>query len=244
MSADAAPRVPSPRKRVAKRAMDIALSSLALVLLLPVFGAIAVAIKLDSAGPVLFRQKRVGRGGTLFAIRKFRTMVVQAPVLGGSLTLRNDPRVTRVGAFLRRHKLDELPQLLDVLLGTMSLVGPRPEVPELMACYAPADAALICSVPPGMTDYASILFRNESDLLEASDDPRVYYRTVIMPLKLRHYERYIRDIGVLTDLRIMLATVALLVLGSIPRALGRGLADEALPPAAGPEHAPSLPTTA
>lgn len=240
-SADA-PRPPSPGTLAAKRALDLALASIALVLLLPVFCAIAVAIKLDSPGPVLFRQTRVGRGGKSFAIRKFRSMVVDAPARGGSLTLRDDPRVTRVGGWLRRHKLDELPQFVDVLLGSMSLVGPRPEVPELMACYAPADAALICSVPPGMTDYAAILFRNESDLLDASGDPRGYYREVIMPLKREHYARYIRDIGLVTDLRIMLATVTLLCVGRLPAMLERSLARQDF--AAARAGSPSLTTTA
>jgi lipopolysaccharide/colanic/teichoic acid biosynthesis glycosyltransferase len=205
-----------------KRCVDITVSTTAIVMLLPLFAMIAVAIKADSPGPVFFLQTRVGRNGRLFKIRKFRSMVVDAARYGGALTLRHDDRVTRVGRFIRKHKLDELPQLTNVIAGDMSLVGPRPEVPELMQFYTPEQVELVCSVRPGITDYASLLFCDESALLAQDEDPVQVYRRAIMPAKLRYYERYIQEIGLLTDVRIILATVALLVFGRIPRRSGSG----------------------
>ncbi len=164
---------------------------------------------------------RVGRGGVPFAIHKFRTMVVGAPSIGGKLTVGRDPRITRIGAVLRRHKLDELPQLLDILDGHMSLVGPRPEVPELMAQHGAEHVAVITSVRPGLTDDASILFRDEGVLLAAAPDPETYYREVIIPIKYGYYERYLGELGFANDLRIIAATAILLVTGRIPAALDR-----------------------
>ena len=205
-----------------KRCVDVAASATAIVVLLPVFAMIAVAIKADSPGPVFFLQTRVGRNGRLFKIRKFRSMVVDADRCGGSLTLRHDDRVTRVGDFIRKHKLDELPQLANVITGDMSLVGPRPEVPELMQFYTPEQVAMVYSVRPGITDYASLLFSDESSLLAQDEDPVQFYQRSIMPVKLRYYERYIQDIGLLTDFRIILATVALVVFGRVPQSNGSG----------------------
>jgi lipopolysaccharide/colanic/teichoic acid biosynthesis glycosyltransferase len=205
---------PSTSTLAIKRSVDLLASAVALTLLLPVLAVVAVAIKADSKGPVFFTQTRVGKDKRLFSIRKFRSMVVEAPQLGGSLTLRGDARVTQVGRVLRRHKLDELPQLINVLLGEMSLVGPRPEVPDLMRHYTPRQTALICSVAPGITDYASILFRDESALLSGNADPQRFYREVIMPIKAKYYARYIADISLFTDLRIIGATIALLIVGS------------------------------
>jgi lipopolysaccharide/colanic/teichoic acid biosynthesis glycosyltransferase len=207
---------PSPITVTLKRVLDIVGSALGLVLLLPAFLAIAIAIKLDSPGPVFFRQERVGRGGRLFRIFKLRSMTADAPRRGTALTVHADKRITRVGALLRRSKLDELPQLLNVLAGDMSLVGPRPEVPEFMIFYTADQRAIITSMRPGMTDYASILFRNESALLDQVDHPVEIYRREIMPIKFIYYERYGREIGVLNDLRIILATMLLLVVGRIP----------------------------
>lgn len=208
----------SPLTLALKRALDVAGSALGLVILLPLFPLVALAIKLDSPGPVLFRQERSGRHGHPFRIFKFRSMTVAAS--GSALTVRADKRVTRIGAFLRRTKLDELPQLINVLSGDMSLVGPRPEVPEFMRYYTPEQSAVILSMRPGMTDYAAILFRDESALLDGDEDPVSFYRHRIMPIKFAHYERYSRDIGVLNDLRIILATVLLLATGQVPRWLG------------------------
>jgi lipopolysaccharide/colanic/teichoic acid biosynthesis glycosyltransferase len=206
---------------VLKRALDIVGSLIGLVSLLPLFLVIAAAIKLDSPGSVLFRQERVGRGGRLFRILKFRSMAADAPRRGGPLTLHGDRRITRVGQFLRRTKLDEIPQLVNVLAGDMSLVGPRPEVAEVMSFYTPEQRATILAMRPGMTDYAALLFRDESALLEQEGDPVNVYRHKIMPIKFSWYERYGREMSVLNDLRIIFATIALLIVGRIPRRLLR-----------------------
>ena len=203
-----------------KRMMDVVGSALGLFLLLPVMAVVAIIIKLDSPGPIFFRQERVGLGGRSFRIFKFRSMVVGAARAGTALTVRADARITRVGTFLRRSKLDELPQLLNVLTGDMSIVGPRPEVPEFMKFYTPNQRAIILSMRPGITDYAAILFRDESALLDGKRDPVEVYRRGIMPAKFSHYERYSREIGVLNDLRIILATMLLLIVGRVPRRLG------------------------
>lgn len=215
-------RIPTQRSAVAiaKRALDAVGAVVGLVLLLPAFLLLAFAIKFDSPGPVFFRQERVGQDGRPFRIFKFRSMVANAAQVGSALTVCADKRITRVGAFLRRTKLDELPQLLNVLGGDMSLVGPRPEVPEFMELYTPQQRALIISMRPGMTDYAAILFRDESSLLDQRCDPVEIYRHQIMPMKFAHYERYSCEIGVLNDLRIILATILLLVLGQVPQWLG------------------------
>ncbi|HEY6258730.1 MAG TPA: sugar transferase, partial [Xanthobacteraceae bacterium] len=151
---------------------------------------------------------------------KFRSMRVETSRIGTALTVREDKRVTRFGAFLRRTKLDELPQLINVLVGHMSLVGPRPEVPEFIKYYTPGQRAIMLAVKPGMTDYAAIAFRNESELLDSSRDPVELYRHEIMPIKFAYYKRYNSEIGILNDLRIILATMLLLVVGRMPRWLG------------------------
>jgi lipopolysaccharide/colanic/teichoic acid biosynthesis glycosyltransferase len=211
---------PSPLTVTLKRATDIFAAALGLVLLLPLFAVIAIAIKIDTSGPVFFRQERVGRGGRLFRMFKFRSMGVGAAKAGLALTVRADKRVTRVGKFLRASKLDELPQLINVLGGSMSLVGPRPEVPEYMNFYTPEQRAIILSMQPGMTDYATILFRDESSLLEQNNDPLEVYRQQILPIKFAFYQRYSNEIGVLNDLRIILATILLVAVGKVPDALG------------------------
>ena len=183
-----------------KRAFDVVGSALGLVLLLPLLVVVAIVIKLDSRGPVFFRQERVGQGDRSFRIFKFRTMRVAAPQAGTALTVRADKRITRVGAVLRRSKIDELPQLMNVFAGDMSLVGPRPEVPEFMNFYTPEQRSVLVSMRPGMTDYAAILFRDESSLLDEESNPVEVYRHEIMPIKFVHYERYSREIGVLNDL--------------------------------------------
>jgi lipopolysaccharide/colanic/teichoic acid biosynthesis glycosyltransferase len=210
----------SPNTVALKRLFDIVGSALGLVLLLPLFLVIAIVIKVDSPGPIFFRQERVGKCGCLFRIFKFRSMIADASHRGTALTVRADRRITRVGEFLRRSKLDELPQLMNVLAGDMSLVGPRPEVPEFMTFYTAEQRAIITSMRPGITDYAAILFRDESSLLDQSGDPVDIYRREIMPLKFAYYERYSREIELLNDLRIILATMILLAVGGLPRWLG------------------------
>lgn len=190
-----------------KRIFDLLFSAVALLLTAPALGLIALAIRWDSAGPVLFRQERVGRGGRVFRIRKFRTMVVDAAARGPAITIGQDPRITRVGAWLRRTKLDELPQLLDVLLGDMSLVGPRPEVPQYVALY-PADLReRVLSVRPGITDPVSLKLADEASVLAASADPERTYREELLPAKLREAVAYAEQASLWSDLRIIAATV-------------------------------------
>ena len=190
---------------MAKRLFDVLVAMLALVALSPLLVAIAIWIKLDSAGPVFFRQERVGRHGRIFRIHKFRTM--QADAGGPLLTVGEDRRVTRAGARLRRAKLDELPQLLDVIAGHMSLVGPRPEVPRYVALYPPELRAKVLSVRPGITDAASIEYRRESELLARAPDPEREYVEVVLPEKLRAAARYVDRMSLATDLRVLGATL-------------------------------------
>ncbi len=193
---------------MAKRIFDLLLGVLGLALLAPVLAILAVAIRIDSPGPVFFRQERVGRGGRIFRIHKFRTMVVDAERKGLQLTTGADRRITRVGAIVRRYKLDEFPQLIDVVLGDMSLVGPRPEVPRYVARYPEDVRAIVLSVRPGITDEASIAYRDENDLLGASEDPEQTYVQVVMPAKLEYAVRYVRTHSLPGDVRIILRTLA------------------------------------
>ena len=197
-----------------KRAMDITLAACGLVATAPGLVLIALLVRADSAGPAIFRQERVGRGGRLFRIHKFRTLQVDAggPLISASA----DRRVTRVGAVLRRTKLDELPQLWDVLRGKMSLVGPRPEIPAYAALWPPAERETILSVRPGITDPASLLFRNEAEELALVPDPDQHYRTILVPRKARMYVEYVQTRSLAGDLAILLQTVRTL-LTSEPR---------------------------
>lgn len=195
---------------MAKRLFDLLLAALGLLLLAPLLLAVALWIKLDSRGPVLFRQERVGRFGRPFLIHKFRTMRVEAPALGPQITVGADARITRAGRFLRASKLDELPQLWDVLRGAMSLVGPRPEVPRYVALYPAELRELVLSVRPGITDPASLRFRHESELLAQAADPEREYVEVVLPAKLRLAADYVRQAGLLADLRLILATLGAL----------------------------------
>ena len=190
----------------AKRAMDIVLSAAALCVLWPVLLLIALAIVVDDPGPVFYRQVRVGRGGKPFRIFKFRTMVVDADKKGLSITVGRDSRITRVGAFLRKTKLDELAQLLNVLMGQMSFVGPRPEVPRYVELYTPYQRQVLL-VRPGITDYASIAYRNENDLLAGAKDPERMYIETVMPDKIELNMRYLREISPLADVRLILKTI-------------------------------------
>ena len=195
---------------MAKRAFDLLGAAVALVLLAPLLAAIALWIKLDSPGPVLFRQQRVGRHGRPFAIRKFRTMVADAPRRGPQLTIGDDPRITRAGAFLRRAKLDELPQLIDVLAGHMSLVGPRPEVPSYVAQYPAELRDKVLAVRPGITDPVSLEFADESELLARAADPEREYVEVLLPKKLRAAAAYAEHANLATDLRVIGGTLRVL----------------------------------
>ncbi len=193
-----------------KRLFDVAASSLGLLFLFPLLILVSLWIKFDSAGPVFFRQIRAGKDGVEFQIFKFRTMAVNAEA-SGRLTVGADKRITRSGAFLRKSKLDELPQLLNVLLGHMSLVGPRPEVPEFMNCY-PADIrATVLSVRPGITDLASIHMIDENEILGQYHDPRKAYIDIILPIKQKYYLEYVEKSSLSFDLFIIFSTIAKIV---------------------------------
>lgn len=201
---------PSRSTLAVKRAFDLVVSGAAILLLSPLFAIVAVAIKLDSPGPAFFRQARVGQGGRQFRVFKFRSMVDGASRLGTALTVHADPRITRVGVFLRDRKIDELPQLFNVFVGNMSFVGPRPEVPEYMKFYTSEQRDIILSMRPGITDYAAILFRDESSMLESESNPADVYKHQIMPIKFALYERYSHEIGLIGDLRLIVGTLSLL----------------------------------
>ncbi|AUA55824.1 Putative colanic biosynthesis UDP-glucose lipid carrier transferase [Achromobacter spanius] len=189
-----------------KRLFDICCSALGLLVLLPFLALIAIAIKLDSPGPVFFRQERVGRSGVPFRIHKLRSMQVRHSAIDRQITVGADARITRVGRLIRQWKLDELVQLIDVLKGDMSLVGPRPEVPRYVAMYPDDARDEILSVRPGITDLASIHFRNESTILAQSTDPERAYQEVILPEKLRLQQQYVRTRSFTGDLGILFKT--------------------------------------
>lgn len=201
---------------MAKRAFDLLAAALGLLLLAPLLALLALLIRRDSPGPVFFRQQRVGRGGQAFRIHKLRTM--RADAQGPPLTIGADPRITRIGAWLRRTRLDELPQLIDVLRGDMSLVGPRPELPEFVALYPAALRERVLSVRPGLVDPASLAFRDEAALLAAAADPRRVYAEQVLPEKLRLSVDYIDRATLWSDLRLILCTLATLAGASSPAA--------------------------
>jgi lipopolysaccharide/colanic/teichoic acid biosynthesis glycosyltransferase len=198
---------------VAKRAFDLLVAGLLLLLLSPLMGAIAAWIKLDSPGPVFFRQQRVGRYGMPFRIHKFRTMVADAPRRGGALTVGADARITRAGAWLRPRRLDELPQLIDVLQGTMSLVGPRPEVPEYVAHYPEALRAQALATRPGITSPGALEFLDEATQLARAADPEREYIEVILPRKVQLAADYAQQASLRADLGVLWATLRRLLQG-------------------------------
>ena len=195
-----------------KRLMDIVISGGALAVIWPVLLLVALAIKIDDPGPVFYRQVRVGRGGKTFRIFKFRTMVVDADKKGLAITVGRDNRITRVGAILRKTKLDELAQLINVFVGEMSFVGPRPEVQKYVDMYTPYQRQVLL-VRPGITDYASIAYRNENDMLAGAEDPERMYIDVIMPDKIELNMKYLREISPVADIRLILGTLAAVVIG-------------------------------
>lgn len=201
---------PQAGSMLAKRLFDLLAAGAGLIVLAPLLLLLAAWIKLDSKGPVFFRQERVGRFGVPFRIHKFRTMRVDAE-RHGQLTVGRDNRVTRAGAFLRKSKLDELPQLLDVVAGSMSLVGPRPEVPKYVAHYPAELKDLVLSVRPGITDWASIKMIDENEILGVAPDPERAYIDEVLPQKLAFYADYARSHTVREDLRIIFATLAKIV---------------------------------
>jgi len=197
-----------------KRAFDLVVSLVALILLAPLFAVVALVVKLDSPGPVFFRQERVGRHGVPFRIHKFRTMREDAA--GLPLTVGADARVTRSGQWLRRTRIDELPQFIDVLAGRMSLVGPRPEVPRYVAHYPPALRERALAVRPGITDPASLEYIDEAALLARAADPEREYIEVILPAKVRRAAEYAERATLGSDLAVIARTLRLLLGGRRP----------------------------
>lgn len=191
----------------AKRLLDISVSLAGLLVLSPFLLLTMAAIRLDSRGPIFFRQVRVGRDGVNFRIHKLRTMKTTQPPGSPEITVGRDPRITRVGSVLRKYKIDEAVQLIDVLAGDMSLVGPRPEVPNFVKHYPDHLRAKVLSVRPGITDTSSLKFFNESQLLENSRNPEKEYIENIIPEKLRMYCEYIDNQSFRGDLAILLATL-------------------------------------
>lgn len=189
-----------------KRLFDIISSGCGLIVLSPIFIVIAIWVKLDSKGPVFYRQIRVGKDNKDFRLFKFRSMKIGADRQGLITVGGRDPRVTRSGYYIRKYKLDELPQLINVFIGDMSVVGPRPEVRKYVDLYTPEQMRVL-SVRPGITDLASIRYRNENELLEIVDDPETYYREVIMQDKLKINLEYVDNRSFLGDIKLIFATL-------------------------------------
>jgi lipopolysaccharide/colanic/teichoic acid biosynthesis glycosyltransferase len=209
-----------------KRAFDLISSALGLAVLSPLFAVIAGTILLDDRGPVFFRQERVGLGGRRFRILKFRTMRPDAERVGLPITAGADPRITRIGRVLRKAKLDELPQLFNVLRGEMSLVGPRPEVPRYVELYSHEQREVL-SVVPGITDPASTAYIDEAAMLEGVDDPERVYIEQIMPAKLRLNLEYARRATFRGDIALILRTFRLMLVPA--RGAANGVTDPASP---------------
>ena len=200
--------------RYGKRTLDIFSAAGGLILLAPLLFAVACSIKWTSRGPVFFRQVRIGKGGRPFQILKFRSMkAAEGSQEGLNITVAGDARVTPVGRFLRRHKIDEIPQLWNVLRGEMSLVGPRPELPIYVSEYTPEQREVL-SLSPGITDPASLAYRNEEEILAAHENPEAFYRTRILPDKLARNLAYLRKITLRGDLRIISETISSLFVSS------------------------------
>lgn len=203
-------------QRAGKRLFDIVCSAVGLLICSPLLLGVAVGVKFSSPGPVFFRQQRVGRSGKLFQILKFRSMLDAANRLSPGITASGDPRVTGLGRILRKLKLDELPQLWNVLVGDMSLVGPRPELPKYVATYSPGQRrVLLCR--PGITDLASVTYRHEEEVLAASPSPERLYRESVLPHKLQLGLEYIDNISFLCDLRLIVLTFLHVGRTGVPR---------------------------
>jgi lipopolysaccharide/colanic/teichoic acid biosynthesis glycosyltransferase len=195
---------------MAKRLIDLLLALLGLVVLAPLLLPAMAWVRVDSRGPVFFRQERVGRGGKTFRIHKLRTMFVDAATRGPAVTELDDPRVTRAGRWLRHYRVDELPQLIDVIAGDMSLVGPRPELPRFVALYPPDLRERVLAVRPGITDPAALEFADEAELMAGSADPERTYVEVILPRKLRRQAEYALRANWASDLAVIARTLRML----------------------------------
>ena len=192
---------------LSKRIFDLFFVMPGLLVLAPILLVIALIIKMKDGGNVLFKQIRVGQHGNNFEVLKFRTMVLDAEKLGNKVTTGDDPRITPIGHVLRKYKFDELPQLVNVLKGEMSLVGPRPEVPEYVEFYPDDVRNIVLSVPPGMTDMASIEFVNENELLSGSKDPVNDYKNKVLPIKLKYYVDYVEQRSLYLDFKLIIKTI-------------------------------------
>jgi len=190
-----------------KRLFDIVSSIMAIIITSPVFLFVVFLIKKESPGPVLYRAQRVGKNGKVFTMYKFRTMVVNADKIGGPSTAADDPRLTRIGLFLKKYQLDELPQLINVIKGDMSIVGPRPEVKVYVDMMTEEEKNVILSVRPGITDLASLWNFHESEILKGSADPEKTYMEEIRPEKLRLQQKYVRESSIWLDIKIIFQTV-------------------------------------
>jgi lipopolysaccharide/colanic/teichoic acid biosynthesis glycosyltransferase len=199
--------IEQPLHEMFKRVLDCTVACLGLLLLAPLFGLIALSIKLDSPGSVFFAHERVGRYGRKFKVLKFRTMVKDAPKRGGAITAGHDPRITRIGRILRKTKLDELPQLWNVLRGEMSLVGPRPEVEKYVELWDPQLREIVLSVRPGITGLTQIRYRHEESLLAQQPDPETYYRETLLPLKLQSDAEYVQKRSLWFDVSLLWRTL-------------------------------------
>lgn len=200
-----------------KRAVDIGVSGVGLVLIAPIFSVVAVLVRLDSKGPIFFRQTRIGQFGEAFSIIKFRTMVVNAEQVGPQVTSSDDPRMTRIGKLLRSTKIDELPQLINVLTGEMSLVGPRPQVPRYAELFPDHQKATIFSVRPGITGPAAIKFRHEEEILQNREDREDFYIQVLLPIKCSIDEEYVETRSLGKDAMVVWETVKILSRGVLNR---------------------------
>lgn len=202
-------------EKIAKRVFDLLLSLLGFIVVSPLFLAVAILIKLDSKGPIFFRQNRVGKNGTMFEIFKFRTMIDNAEKMGINFaTAKGDPRITKIGLILRKYKIDELPQLINVFLGNMSFVGPRPEVESIVKLYNEKQKEIL-KIKPGITDYASLEFRNENEMISQGDDAYEVYVHKIMPEKLRLNLRYLEEETLWLDFKLITRTVYNIILDAI-----------------------------
>ncbi len=190
-----------------KRIFDFVFSFFGIILVLPLMGFIALLIKIGSPGPVFYRGKRTGKDGEVFKIFKFRTMMVGADKIGGPSTSADDPRLTKFGKFLKKYNLDELPQLIDILRGKMSFVGPRPEVPSEVILYDKETRNTILSVRPGLTDLATLENVHEGEILKGAADPHEVYRHLIQPQKLKLAKEYVKKRSFWLDMKIILKTL-------------------------------------
>lgn len=193
-------------KIVLKRLIDILFSIAALIVLSPVIVIISLIIFFQSGSPIFFYQERVGKNWRKFKIIKFRTMIKNAHNIGHKISTNDDLRVTKAGRFLRKYKLDELPQLFNILKGDMSIVGPRPEIPKFVNVFS-NEYSEILKIKPGLSDYAALIYSNEASLIEPSHNPEEYYKSEILPQKIKLYKRYIEEMGFLTDIKIIFLTI-------------------------------------